>query len=377
MTAQRGFQGLEQGGKDVLQARRDRQTDTIAGDHPSARDLMSAPPHPDDLAAAQDASRLQLAFSHLLPLVLEHQGALLSVKDAGTGKYLYVNGPMAAWLGVPASEVPGRSDADLFDSPLATTLRAAEQTALAQPGMLSSEHRFEWRGGRHDFNVLRVVVGPEPDGRRLVCSVWRDQSAQRQREGQLRNALQQLEEQQRANEQLRRELQDQSLRDSATGLYTRAHFEDQLRREVDLSTREHREFAMVLIALDAPTERVKALGAPAQGRILEAVGRLLRGNTRAMDASCRLDEGSFAVLLSGVGLATAHSRMEGLRRQCATQIVVLDGQELGFTVSMGVASFPHTALTQDDLLTACEAALSEAQRRGGNHVTLASIRFER
>jgi diguanylate cyclase (GGDEF)-like protein len=106
------------------------------------------------------------------------------------------------------------------------------------------------------------------------------------------------------------------------------------------------------------------------------MGRLLRGGTRAMDASCRYDGRRFAVLLSGVGLATAHSRMEGLRRKCATQIVVHEGQELGFTVAMGVASYPHTAATQDALLAACEAALAEAQRRGGNHVTLAAIRFD-
>jgi GGDEF domain-containing protein len=68
--------------------------------------------------------------------------------------------------------------------------------------------------------------------------------------------------------------------------------------------------------------------------------------------------------------------MEGLRRQCATQIVVHEGQELGFTVAMGVASFPHTAHTQEDLQCACNAALAEAQRRGGNHVTLAAILFE-
>jgi hypothetical protein len=43
---------------------------------------------------------------------------------------------------------------------------------------------------------------------------------------------------------------------------------------------------------------------------------------------------------------------------------------------MGVASFPHTAHTQDELTAASEQALAEAQRRGGNHVTLASIRFE-
>jgi diguanylate cyclase (GGDEF)-like protein len=335
---------------------------------------MSSLPRSEPSAAAPETRVPAAALGRLLPQLVEHEGALLALKDPATGRYLQVNEAMAAWLGVPAVEVPGHTDAELLDANLATMLRAAEQTALAQGGLLSSDHRFEWRGARHDFQVVRGVV--EAEGRRVLCSVWRDRSVQRQKEAQLRNALEQIEELQRANEQLRREMQDQSLRDSATGLYTRAHFEDQLRREVDLSTREHREFAMVLIALDAPGDRVRGLGAPAHARILEAVGRLLRGNTRAMDASCRLDEGSFAVLLSGVGLATAHSRMEGLRRQCATQIVVLDGQELGFTVSMGVASFPHTATTQDELLSACEAALKEAQRRGGNHVTLASIRFD-
>jgi GGDEF domain-containing protein len=68
--------------------------------------------------------------------------------------------------------------------------------------------------------------------------------------------------------------------------------------------------------------------------------------------------------------------MEGLRRKCATQIVVHEGQELGFTVAMGVASFPHSAQTQEALVAACEAALAEAQRRGGNHLTLAAIRFD-
>ena len=107
-----------------------------------------------------------------------------------------------------------------------------------------------------------------------------------------------------------------------------------------------------------------------------AVGRLLRGGTRAMDCACRLDDRRFAVLLSGVGLATAHSRMEGLRRRCATEIVVHEGRDLGFTVSMGVASYPHTAQSQADLVAACESALAESRRRGGNHVTLAAIRLD-
>ena len=55
--------------------------------------------------------------------------------------------------------------------------------------------------------------------------------------------------------------------------------------------------------------------------------------------------------------------------------MALEGREIGFTVSMGVASFPHTAQSQDDLFSACEAALVEARQRGGNRVTLASIQF--
>lgn len=306
---------------------------------------------------------------------LSRQGALLSIKEAASGRYAHVNDAMASFLGQPAASILGRSDADLVDAALAVNWRAADQTALAHAQPMSSEQRFEWAGARHDFNVMRLAL-VDAGGQRWLCSIWTDQSAPRQKEAQLRAALEQLEQQQRANEALRLELADQSLRDTATGLYTRPHFEDLLRREVDLSTREHREFALVLIDIDPPSGSARQLGTAAEARILEAMGRLLRGNTRAMDASCRLDDRLFGVLLSGVGLATAHARMEGLRRQCASQIVVLDGQELGFSVSMGVASFPHTAASQPELMTACEAALASARARGGNHLALASIRFE-
>ena len=62
----------------------------------------------------------------------------------------------------------------------------------------------------------------------------------------------------------------------------------------------------------------------------------------------------------------------------STRFMVFDheGREVGFTVSMGVASFPHTAQTQDELWAACESALGDARQRGGNRVTLASIRFD-
>ena len=328
---------------------------------------------PSRTSEADAALPLEAVFAAVLPAWLAHQGDPMALKDPVTGRYLYVNAEMGTLLQRSPASIVGSSDNDLFDSTTATNFRSADLAAQGSATPLVSDHRFEWAGLRRDYSVWRMVL--ELPGRHVLCSIWRDQGAQRLKEAQLRTALEQLEREQRANETLRREIKDQGSRDTPAGLYTRAHFEDQLRREVDLSMREHREFSLVLIEVDPWGDAVRRVGPAAEQKVLESVGRLLRSNTRAMDASCHLEGSRFAVLLSGVGLATAHGRMEQLRRQCATQIVMLDAQELRFTVSIGVASFPHTAHTRDELTLACEQAVTQACARG-NHVSLASIRFE-
>ena len=318
------------------------------------------------------------ALASVLLNLVEQADALLAIKETGSGRHVYASAGLAALWARPPDQIVGKTDAEFMEPAQVAALKTAEKGALAHPPVREAEHRIEHGGQRRTFKVTRIVL-PHPAGTppRYLASLWLDVTQQRQREHQLQQALAQLEHQQITAEAQRRDSHDEALRDGVTGLYKRMQFDDQLRREIDLSSREHREFALVAIALDPLGELARALGEGAQVRVLEALGRLLRSNTRAMDASCRFDERRFALLLSGVGLATAHSRMEGLRRQCATQIVVLDGRDFGFTISMGVASFPHTAHTEPELLHAAETALGEAQVRGGNHVTLASIRFER
>lgn len=337
------------------------------------------------LAELADRSRQLTSAHHLsdgamgavLFTLVERLEAPFAIKEVASGRYVHVSARMATLYERPMEQLLGHTDAELLSAEISGALRNADQAAAAQATATATEHRLELNNRRREFNVIRVPLLASGDSPlRYLCSVWIETTLTHQRDAQLNTALRQIEQQQIASETLRREQQDQVLRDNVTGLYQRAHFDDQLRREVDLSSREHREFSLVSIVLDPLPENVLALGEAARTRVLEALGRLLRGNTRAMDASCRLDEDHFAILLSGVGLATAHSRMEGLRRQCATQIVMLDGRDLCFTVSMGVASFPHTSHTQEDLMQAADLALAEARRRGGNHVTLASIRFD-
>ncbi|MDM4765347.1 GGDEF domain-containing protein [Pelomonas sp. SE-A7] len=314
-------------------------------------------------------SREHEAALRLLSLI-EPQGSMVSVKSLANGRYVYASSGMDMLFDKGEAQIVGSTDNDLMRADEVVAMRRAEQSVLAQRGMVLSEHKLELGGRRREFTVTRAPIGTE-----YLMALWTERTEERHRESHLQRALQQIEQQQKALEQLRRDLQKGSGRDDVSGLYLRAQFDDQLLREIDLSTREHREFALVMIAIDASPTKMGELGAEAQQRMLEGVGRMLRANTRAMDAACRVGEERFAVLLSGVGLATAHARMEQLRRQCMAQIVVLNGEDLGLSLSLGVASFPHTASRQEDLLAASEAAVLEAQRRGGNQVVLASIPF--
>lgn len=302
-----------------------------------------------------------------LVALIEPLGCQAAIKQAASGRYAFASTGFAQML--DREEAVGHNDAELLRPDEISALRRVEQTVMAQRHPVVSEHKLEINGRRREFSVTRLALGSD-----FLLAVWQERTEERHRETQLQRALTQIEQQQGAIEQIRRELQQGSGRDDVSGLYLRAQFDDQLLREIDLSSREHREFALVVIALDA-SPAVSELGDEAQQRLLEGIGRMLRANTRAMDSACRIGPQRFAVLLSGVGLATAHARMEQLRRQCAAQIVVLNGQDLGLSISMGVSSFPHTASRQDELMTASENAVHEAQRRGGNQVVLASIAF--
>lgn len=333
---------------------------------------MLMPAFPEPLAACAPVLGAALLAQQ------ERSGSLVSIKDIESGRYVWVNAPMAELFGRPCQELIGRTDAELPTVSVWPAPRAAEQAALSQPGGLASEHHVGEGAARRHFRVLRMpLAAADESPPRLLCAIWSELTEGHRREAQLKAALEQLEQEQQANRVLRRDLQDASLGATAQARgVVQQDFADALRRELDLSSREQRDFALISVLIDPLVEPALTAAVAVRASITDALERQLRYNTRAMDTLCRTGGEGFAVLLSGVGLATAHSRMQQLRLQCATQIVAHEGQALGFTVSMGVASYPHTADSRDALLEAAQSALAEARRRGGNRVVLASIRFE-
>lgn len=333
----------------------------------------SGAPLPAELASAP-------LLEGLLSL-LQVQGVMLSVKDGESGRYLWANEAWCRLLGTEPARLVGATDLELLPLGDATAVRSGDQRVLGSGGVAVGEQRFERQGQRQDLRTLRCLLpasgdaaggsGRAPSAR--VLSLWWDDSTSRRQAAQLQQALGQIERQHAAAEQLRR--QHAEGLDRPSELFRREHFEEHLRREVALSQREQREFSLVLLAVDRSDGLRERHGEAGLKRVAETMGQLMRSNTRAMDVLAQLGEDRFAILLSGVGLATAHNRMEQLRRACTGHLVVLGGQAFHFEMSVGVASFPHTAETLEELGDAAIRALRDARRRGGNRVALATIRF--
>ena len=145
--------------------------------------LLASDPaaQPAGLVAALGADGGDLGLL-ALRAVVQHKGWGLGIKDARSGRYTEANVALAQLFGCSLSDLLSHADADLLDPGLASLLRAADQTALAQGQSLASDHKFELRGERRDFTVLRVVGGSAEHP--LLCCIWQDMAPQRQRDAQ-------------------------------------------------------------------------------------------------------------------------------------------------------------------------------------------------
>lgn len=342
---------------------------------------MTSPPppapvaNPADPSAGDWPSTLDRLASGLLGHFADLHAHPVAVKEVESGVYCHVNAAMAELFGRPASEVVGSTDAQLLSAHRASALRAADQTALAHhPQASRAEHRFEWQGKRRHFGALRMVMAdPRHPDRLLVASIWTDQGESDRLAELLASQRQQIEQDQRLLERL----QGESLSRSPFGSRVAGAFAADLRREFDLSSRERREFVLMLVELDDPPFGEPERPEAEAEALRAALDRLILANTRAMDSVCGLSPTRTAVLWSGVGVTTAYARAEVLRQQCEHYEVAFEGAMRPMSVSIGLAAYPHTTEDREALSGAAEQALARARSRGAGQVALAAVPFPR
>ena len=169
---------------------------------------------------------------------------------------------------------------------------------------------------------------------------------------------------------LRRRLIELALTDPLTGLPNRRRFEEMLRTELARIHRYGGQCSLVMIDVDYFKNYNDALGHLAGDVILKELAQLMRRELRASDFLARYGGEEFGLIMMNTPKDEAYNAVDRLRRVVEEHAFrgthVLPGKRL--TISAGVATAPHDAVTYEDLVQCADSALYAAKREGRNIV---------
>ncbi|MGJ9419308.1 diguanylate cyclase [Massilia sp. CMS3.1] len=175
-----------------------------------------------------------------------------------------------------------------------------------------------------------------------------------------------------SNVRLRVSLRQQSIVDPLTQLYNRRYLDEVLKRELARSSRKGAPLCVLVLDLDHFKRINDSFGHEAGDAILRKVALTLRENIRSCDVACRMGGEEMVVLLPECGIDNAIKRADVLRQAIAGGDVLHQGQRIGATASIGVASYPEHGTSMQALLHAADLALYEAKHSGRNCVRVAT-----
>ena len=169
------------------------------------------------------------------------------------------------------------------------------------------------------------------------------------------------------NAHLHELVQEQAVTDELTGLANRRQFLDALAHELARSARSAETTSLVLCDLDDFKTVNDRFGHPAGDEVLRVVGRVLRETVRDLDVPARLGGEEFAVVLPNTMLDGAVRLAERIRVAIAEAAIVVGGNRIPVTVSLGVATHADSE-TLEDLMQQADRCLYAAKEAGKNVV---------
>jgi diguanylate cyclase (GGDEF)-like protein len=165
--------------------------------------------------------------------------------------------------------------------------------------------------------------------------------------------------------------------DPLTGLYNRAHFFTEFERELRLSQRAGRSFALLMVDLDGLKPVNDSFGHHYGDQLLQAVTQVIQHTVRTTDTPARYGGDEFVVLLPDTDAAGAFVVAEKLRRDIAALSVQVSDRTIRTSVSIGLVAYPDDGSSVDELMAAADAALYEAKRGGRDRIVGYTTRTER
>jgi diguanylate cyclase (GGDEF)-like protein len=173
------------------------------------------------------------------------------------------------------------------------------------------------------------------------------------------------------NARLHAEVKRMAMTDVVSGLANRRAFDERLVAEMRRARRYSQPISLIILDLDSFKEYNDRWGHPAGDVRLKEIADLLTANVREPDMAARYGGEEFAIILPNTPKSGAVRLAERLRRSAEASAPYANGNRSpisGYTISLGVATFPEDAHSIEELLLAADNAELTAKRLGKNRV---------
>lgn len=164
-------------------------------------------------------------------------------------------------------------------------------------------------------------------------------------------------------------LQSLATHDALTGLENRRSLDIRLDEELRRGERYGHPVGLLMLDIDHFKHVNDTYGHVAGDAVLHQLATIVRNVVRPMDRVFRYGGEEFVVLMPETDGDGCLSLAERIREVVATTpFCITPREEIGITISIGVAIYPVSADTKESLIMASDAALYEAKRTGRNRV---------
>ena len=173
------------------------------------------------------------------------------------------------------------------------------------------------------------------------------------------------------NARLMRLIEQQTERDSQSGLYNRSSLAKRLESEVRRAERNGQSVAVAHLRMDGLKESVVRLGAEYGDSLLPKLAAKLVRSTRAVNFVARDRDDRFYILIFEAGKVQAHRAMRSIQKNFENGLDERLAQAgVALALSAGISVYPDDAFDTATLLGRAEDALDEAVKAGPGSVVL-------
>jgi len=164
-------------------------------------------------------------------------------------------------------------------------------------------------------------------------------------------------------------VEQETIKDELTGLFNRRYILDRLDEEVARCARYNHELSVCLMGIDGLAEYRRQMGAPEADQVVSVVAEILIDSSRRIDRIGRYDTDRFILLLPHTG-EQATVLTGRIRQRIGTRSFRAGAGEASFQTSFGIAVYPSSGATVDQLVLAADVALLQATERAGNGIVV-------